>query len=81
MNRLLAIQVNGRLAQAPLVQGVLTKYGCNIKTRVGFHEATEDQCAMDGVLVLELIGKNADIDAMIVELKGLDGVIPKTIEF
>ncbi|MDD2484458.1 MAG: NIL domain-containing protein [Eubacteriales bacterium] len=81
MNKLVAIKVNGRTAKAPLVQDILTKYGCNIKTRVGFHEASEDQCSMDGVLVLELIGKDAEIDAMHQALAALEGVSLKKIEF
>jgi hypothetical protein len=81
MNTLAAVKINGRIAQAPLVQGILTKYGCNIKTRIGFHEVSEDNCSMDGVLVVELIGKETEIQDMIGELKKLDGVTPKIIEF
>ncbi len=81
MNNLVAIKVNGRIAQAPLVQEILTKYGCNIKTRIGFHEVNEDLCSMDGVLVLELTGKDTEIQAMFDALSKLDGVTPKKIEF
>ena len=81
MNPIMAIKVNGRTAIAPLVQEILTKYGCNIKTRVGFHETTEDQCSMDGILILQLFGPKAEINAMFAELGKLDGVTPKFIEF
>lgn len=81
MNTIAAVKINGRIAQAPLVQEILTKYGCNIKTRIGFHEVSEDKCSMDGVLVVELIGKETEIQSMFEELKKLDGVTPKIIEF
>jgi hypothetical protein len=81
MNTIAAVKINGRIAQAPLVQEILTKYGCNIKTRIGFHEVSEDKCSMDGVLVVELIGKQTEIQDMFEELNKLDGVTPKIIEF
>lgn len=81
MNPVMAIKINGRTAKAPHVQEILTKYGCNIKTRVGFHEASEDQCSMDGILILQLFGKDEEIQSMHNELRALDGVIPKMIEF
>lgn len=81
MNPIMAIKVNGRLANAPHVQEILTKYGCNIKTRVGFHEANEDQCSMDGLLILQLFGNGSEIQSMFDELDKMEGVIPKFIEF
>ena len=81
MNHIMAIKVNGRTANAPHVQEILTKYGCNIKTRVGFHETNEDQCSMDGILILQLFGNSDDILAMFTALQKLDGVVPKMIDF
>jgi hypothetical protein len=81
MNPIMAIKINGRIAKAPLVQDILTKYGCNIKTRVGFHETGEDQCSTDGILILQLFGKEEEVHAMFTALKALDGVVPKMIEF
>lgn len=81
MNPIIAIKVNGRIANAPHVQEILTKYGCNIKTRVGFHETNEDQCSTDGILILQLYGKEEDILSMFTELQQLEGVTPKMIEF
>jgi hypothetical protein len=80
MGKLMAIKVNGRIAQAPHVQEILTKYGCNIKTRVGFHEVNEDQCSMDGILILQLFGKDEEIQGMLDEMVKLEGVTAKIIE-
>jgi hypothetical protein len=81
MNRIMAVKINGRTANAPLVQEILTKYGCNIKTRIGFHETSEDQCSTDGILVLQLFGKDDELQAFFTELGKLNGVSPKFIEF
>lgn len=80
MGPIMAIRINGRISQAPSVQEVLTRYGCNIKTRVGFHEVNEDQCSMDGILILQLFGKESEIQAMFDELKQLDGVAAKFVD-
>lgn len=80
MGKMMAIKVNGRIAQAPHVQEILTKYGCNIKTRVGFHEVNEDQCSMDGILILQLFGKDEEIQGMLAEMVKLEGVTAKIIE-
>ena len=79
MGKLMAIKVNGRVANAPNVQEILTKYGCNIKTRVGFHEVNEDQCSMDGILILQLFGEETEIQSMLDELEKVEGVIAKII--
>ena len=81
MNTIVALKINGREANASFVQEILTRYGCNIKTRVGFHEVNEDQCSMDGVIVLQLFGKDSEIQAMHEEFNKLNGVTFKIIEF
>ncbi|MCR6544971.1 hypothetical protein [Dehalobacterium formicoaceticum] len=81
MGRLMAIKVNGRTANAPLVQEILTRYGCNIKTRIGFHEANEDHCSMDGIIILQLTRLENEIQSMFNELALIDGVQAKMIEF
>lgn len=81
LGSIMAIKVNGRVAKAPLVQEILTEYGCNIRTRVGFHEASEDFCGADGILILQLVGDKEEIQQMYEKLKALDGVKTQFIEF
>jgi hypothetical protein len=81
MSKIMAIKVNGRIANAPVVQEILTKYGCNIKTRIGFHEVNEDQCSTDGILILQLFGQENEIQTMFDDLVKVEGVVPKFIEF
>lgn len=81
MSTLMAVKINGRLAKAPRVQEVFTKYGCNIRTRIGFHETDEDQCSGDGNIILQLSGQEDGIQGLLSELNKMDGVAAKIIEF
>ena len=81
MNTILAIKVDGRTSNAVHVQEILTKFGCNIKTRVGFHEASADLCATDGIIVLQLFGEDSIAKTMCEELDKLNGVSSRIIEF
>ena len=81
MSNIIAVKVNGRTANAVKVQEILTKYGCHIKTRVGFHEVSDDECSMDGILIVQLMGEEKGIQDMFEALNNLDGVTPKKIEF
>jgi len=80
-NSIMAAKITGRNANATLVQEILTKYGCNIKTRVGFHETGEDHCSTDGILVLQLSGSELEIKGLYNELNALVGVTAKEIDF
>jgi len=81
MNSLMAIKVNGRDSKAPHLQEILTKYGCNIITRVGFHETNEDKCSIDGIIILQLCGNESEIKTLFNDINSLDGVTSKFIEF
>lgn len=80
MGPIMAVKINDRPDHAPDVQEILTKYGCNIKTRVGFHEVSEDQCSMDGLIMLQLFGQKQDIQALYDELDNVKGVKVKFLD-
>lgn len=57
MNKtIMLLMVGSRKETAVAVQGLLTEYGCSIKTRLGLHTASENLCSEDGLIVLELVG-------------------------
>jgi len=68
----------------PDVQPLLTEYGCYIKTRIGLHEASDDQktCSEEGLLVLELVKDAGDTAEELAKRLGeIGGVTVKTMEF
>lgn len=79
---IMGIQQEQRHETAADVQGLLTKYGCYIKTRLGVHQASEDSCSEKGLIILEFTDK-ADREARELEkeLKKLGDVVVKKMEF
>ncbi|MCX6112090.1 MAG: hypothetical protein NTY22_02230 [Proteobacteria bacterium] len=60
----LLILVNDRKESAVTVQKILTDWGCTIKTRLGIHDGTLDNCSNSGLIILEIVGdkkKNEEI--------------------
>ena len=79
--RIMGVLVTNRLQDATKVQEILTKYGCNIKTRLGLHETSETFCSRTGLLILELVGEKSIWDALENELGVIDGIQVKSMDF
>ena len=77
---IIGIRVNHRNANAPKLQETLTKYGCNIKLRVGLHETNENYCADDGVILLQVCGEKSMVDEMLSAFNGMEGVTAKLLD-
>jgi hypothetical protein len=70
----LLVLVKSRKDSAPKVQSILTAWGCFIKTRLGLHGGTLDECTDDGLLFLELVGDAEKHAEMARKLNLLSGV-------
>ncbi len=79
--RIMGVLVTNRLSDATKAQEILTKYGCNIKTRLGLHETSENFCSRTGLLILELVGDKATWDALGTELDAIEGIKVKSMDF
>lgn len=75
------VHITERMKSAVDVQKVLTEYGCNIKTRLGLHEISDDACTDRGLLILELCGDEGKIETMTKALRELEGVEVKGMIF
>ena len=78
---ILGIHIQNRMKAAPAVQALLGEYGCNIRTRLGLHEASETSCSNAGVILLEMIGHPAKIAELEAKLAGLAGVSVQKMVF
>ena len=70
----LGMLVTNRIENALQVQKVLTECGCNIKTRIGLHEADENVCSPNGLILIELFGDDSacvEVERKLREIKGL----------
>jgi len=71
---IVGIHITDRVERAGEVQKVLTEYGANIRTRLGLHHAQEDVASPQGLILLETVGDESDIDALCDKLRKLAGV-------
>ena len=78
-NNIMLIKVNHRLHQAEALQKVFSEYGCSIKTRLGLHEAG-DVCANDGLIILQLVSGQSDLERFEKRLNELEGVTAKLVK-
>ncbi|MDD3875710.1 MAG: hypothetical protein PHT69_03760 [Bacteroidales bacterium] len=79
--RILGVHIKDRSKEAYKIQGILTKYGCSIKTRLGLHEVSDSHCSSDGLILLELVGDINECLKLENELLALEGIEVKKIVF
>ena len=61
MTTIFGIRLDNRTQTALDFQKVLTHFGCSIKTRLGLHDVSDNICAPNGLILLEIIN---DEDAL-----------------
>lgn len=75
------IHITDRVKNARKVQDIFTAYGCQIRTRVGFHDVHKDACSPHGLIVLEMAGDKKKISEMVQQLKAIGGIQVQQMEF
>lgn len=78
---ILGIHVTDRVHHSGEVQNALSEFGCQIKTRIGLHEASKDFCSTSGVILLEMLDEQARIDGLLSRLKSVEGVEVQSMIF
>ncbi len=73
------VHITKRVDNVPAVQAVLSKYGCNIRTRLGLHDADSTSCSPSGLLIVDAFG--AETEDFFKELKAIDGVVVQRMDF
>lgn len=78
--KIVLIKVDHRSSEAVKVQDILTEFGCNIKVRLGLHEVSKDYCANDGLIILDVEGKDEELNGLVGKLNELNYIDAKMIE-
>jgi hypothetical protein len=78
---IVAIHVTERMKNASVLQQTLSEYGCYIKTRLGLHEASEDFCSANGIIILELIDNEEKAKELTSKLDAFEGLTTRTVVF
>lgn len=71
---ILGVHITGRVQHVPRVQDLFTEYGCSIKTRLGLHEAAENVCSPNGLILLEMAGDETPIFELAQKLGTVEGI-------
>lgn len=61
MKAIIGIELENRLEESLKLQEILSKYGCNIKTRLGLHDMGEYKCLNYGIVLVEVINNINEI--------------------
>lgn len=78
---ILGVLLRKRTKTAEKFQEILSQHGCIIKTRIGIHNATDNVCSPDGVILIDVIGSESDIKALEDDIKALDGAEVQKMSF
>lgn len=73
----IGIHVTDRVKNAVDVQNLLTQYGFVIRTRLGLHDpgpSAPNTSSPGGLVLLDVVGKDDDIEALCDQLRKLHGV-------
>ncbi len=73
----MTVLTSSRTENVPDMQHVFTESGCIIKTRLGIHDAGEDFCSNEGLIILHLIGSDKEILELEENLNKIPGVKAK----
>lgn len=76
---IIGLMVDQRSDSAVNVQKILTGWGCIIKTRLGLHDGILDTCTQSGLIILEVIGEEAQKLELVRKLNLLKGVVAQQI--
>lgn len=78
---ILGIMVFDRIKEAGRTQKLLTKHAQIIRTRLGFHELSEEVCSRVGTILLILQGDPEKWQVLKDELQEIGGIEMQTMTF
>jgi hypothetical protein len=71
---IVGVHVTNRAQRASEMQQILSRHGRLIRTRLGLHDVEGDQASPNGLIVLDMVGEEPEIEAMCNELRTLHGI-------
>jgi len=78
---ILGALLTDRCREAPAFQAALTRFGCNIKTRIGLHNVSENACSSAGLILLEMFGDEDRISHLEDVLRNMEGIVVQKMVF
>ena len=78
---IIGVHITERVKHAGEIQKVLTGFGCQIRTRLGLHEADKGVCSPNGLILLDLVDDDAKVAELKQQLTAIDGVEVQSMVF
>lgn len=80
MTTIIGVRLDNRTQTAVDFQKTLTSFGCIIKTRLGLHDVSENKCAPNGIILLEVIDDEESVKFE-KELSNIEGIEIQVMKF
>lgn len=77
----MGILITDRIKEAGLTQEIVSRHAHIIKSRLGFHEVTENVCSRTGFILLQIEGHPEETISLEKELLEIGGLEIKKMEF
>jgi len=78
---ILGVLLRKRVQSSESFQEIISRHGCIIKTRIGIHNVANNVCSPDGVILLDIIGDDAEIAALENDIKSIEGAEVQKMSF
>jgi hypothetical protein len=75
------VHITQRVKHASEVQKVFTEFGCQIRTRLGLHEADKGTCSPNGLIILDMVDDAAKVASLKKKLTDIEGVEVQSMVF
>ncbi len=72
--RIIGLLITDRIKEAGRTQEVLTRFAPLIRSRLGFHEVTENVCSRVGVILIQVSGTPGDCKELEEALQNIGGI-------
>jgi len=72
--KIIGILITDRIKEAGKLQSLLSEHNDIIRSRLGFHELTEEICSRVGIILLTLGGETDTLIAFENELAAIEGI-------
>ena len=72
--RIIGLLITDRIKEAGQTQQAMTKYAHVLKSRLGFHEVSEEVCSRVGIIILQLAGNAEECHHLEQELSQIRGL-------
>lgn len=78
---IVGVHITERVKHAGEIQKVFTEFGCQIRTRLGLHEANKGVCSPNGLILLDMVDDDAKVATLKKKLTAIAGVDVQSMVF